>query len=78
MDVSQIQWRENITKHPQKLAQTKTVLLYTKGIEKRAEVCIENLLRELKEQQKISEKAQQMLEEYQGLIYCPTNSAPSY
>jgi len=51
-----------------KLDQTQKELLNTKRREKRAKVCTENVLRELKEQQKIFEEAQQMLEAYKGLI----------
>ena len=57
----------------QKLDQTQKELLNTKRREKRAKGCVENVLRELKEQQKISEDAQQMLEAYKGLIYCHAN-----
>ena len=57
-------YQENL----QKLEQTQKHLLSTKRREKRAKVCIEYLWRDMKEQQKISEEAQQMLEAYQGLI----------
>ncbi|KAK2159599.1 hypothetical protein LSH36_150g04006 [Paralvinella palmiformis] len=50
-----------------KLDQTQKDLLNTKRREKRAKVCTENVLRELKEQQKIFEEAQQMLEAYKDI-----------
>ena len=49
-----------------KLAQSQKELLNTKHREKRAKVCIEHLWRDMKEQQKISEAAQEMLEGYKS------------
>ena len=51
-----------------KLEQTQKDPLNTKRREKTAKVCIEHLWRDMKEQQKISKEAQQMLEAYKGLI----------
>ena len=51
-----------------KLEQTQKDHLNTKRRERTAKVCIEHLWRDMKEQQKISEEAQQMLAAYKGLI----------